>query len=251
MPAGGFVGARGTDEDAFAAGDEALRVVGGSAADHADRERLGDVLGDREQLRHRLERLAEIILVQTGDDDALALIREHRGDGGQLGIEELPFVDADDFGIRLHFLEQLARAGDVFRLDLHGAVRGDVIDAVAVVDARLEDLDLALGDLRAAQPADQLLALAAEHAAGDHFDPAGAGPVSDLHQSFFWYSPSSVPTRIPSPTLTCAGTFTTRPVSSVAGFTCALAVARLMPGVVSTTLRSTVIGSSIPTGSSP
>ena len=37
---------------------------------------------------------------------------------------------------------------------------------------RLEDLDLLPGDLRAPQPADQLFALAAEHAAGDDFDPA-------------------------------------------------------------------------------
>ena len=41
----------------------------------------------------------------------------------------------------------------------------------------------------------------------------------------------------------------TRPVSSVAGFTWALAVARLMPGTVSLTIRSTVEGSSMPTGS--
>jgi hypothetical protein len=39
----------------------------------------------------------------------------------------------------------------------------------------LEDLHLLPGDLRAPQPADQLLALAAEHAAGDDFDPAGPG----------------------------------------------------------------------------
>ncbi len=39
--------------------------------------------------------------------------------------------------------------------------------------------------------------------------------------------------------LTNGGTCTTRPVSSFAGLTCALAVARLMPGTVSTTFRST------------
>ena len=45
---------------------------------------------------------------------------------------------------------------------------------VAIVDPRLEDLDLALRDLRAAQAADQLLALAAEHAAGNDLDPPAA-----------------------------------------------------------------------------
>jgi hypothetical protein len=50
-------------------------------------------------------------------------------------------------------------------------------------------------------------------------------------------------TRIMSPVLTNGGTLTTRPVSSVAGLTCALAVAPLMPGAVSVTFRSTVTGS--------
>src|SRR5919201_6908953 len=69
--------------------------------------------------------------------------------------------------------------------------------------------------------------------------------------TFFRYSPVSVFTRTMSPVLTNGGTCTTRPVSSVAGFTCALAVAPLIPGTVSCTFRSTVGGSSMPTGSAP
>ena len=42
--------------------------------------------------------------------------------------------------------------------------------------------------------------------------------------------PVSVLTRTLSPSLTNGGTWMTRPVSSVAGLTCALAVAPLMPG---------------------
>src|SRR6188472_2240768 len=49
-----------------AAGDEPLRMVRGIAAHHADRQGLGDVLGDREQLRHRLEGTAQVILIETG-----------------------------------------------------------------------------------------------------------------------------------------------------------------------------------------
>jgi hypothetical protein len=49
-----------------------------------------DVFGDREQLRHRLERLAQIILIQPGDDDALAASRETDADGRQIGVEKLP-----------------------------------------------------------------------------------------------------------------------------------------------------------------
>jgi hypothetical protein len=50
---------------------------------------------------------------------------------------------------------------------------------VAVVDPRLEDHDALPGDLRAAQPADHLLALAAEHRPADHLEPAAAGVVPD------------------------------------------------------------------------
>jgi len=44
-------------------------------------------------LRHRVERLAEIILVEPGDDDALAAVGELVGDRRQVLVEELPFID--------------------------------------------------------------------------------------------------------------------------------------------------------------
>src|SRR4051794_11145980 len=64
-----------------------------------------------------------------------------------------------------------------------------------------------------------------------------------------WYSPVSVLTRTLSPSLTNGGTWMTRPVSSVAGLIWLLAVAPLIPGAVVLTIRSTVGGSSMPTGS--
>src|SRR6185312_8386887 len=42
---------------------------------------------------------------------------------------------------------------------------------------RLEDLDLALGNLRTAEPPDEFFTLPAEHAAGDDFDPPGVRPM--------------------------------------------------------------------------
>jgi len=81
-------------------------------------------------------------------------------------------VDPDDLGVLSHGRDQLVGIPDVLGLDPHVAVRDDVILAVAIVDERFEDLDLLAGDLRAAQAADELLALAAEHAARDDFDPA-------------------------------------------------------------------------------
>src|SRR6266545_1238878 len=171
-PAPRLVGAFRTNQYAIADGDEPLRMVGRVAAHHADRQRLGDVFGDRQQLRHRLEGLPEIILVEAGDDDALALVGDRIDHHGQLGVEELPFVDAYDLGVGLDELEQLARAFHRDRRNPHVAVRDDVVTVVAGVDPRLENLDLLPRDLGAAEAADQLLALAAEHAADDDFDPA-------------------------------------------------------------------------------
>ena len=171
VPAARLVEAGRADQHAIAAEHEALRVVRRIAADDADGQRLGDVFGDRQQLRHRLERTAQVVLIEPGDDDALAAVRQRVARRRQVRVEELPFVDADDFGVLGHLLHQLVRVAHVLRGDPHVAVRHDVILAEPVVDERLEDLDLLAGDLGPPQPADQLLALAAEHAAGDDFNP--------------------------------------------------------------------------------
>src|SRR5438045_1537616 len=133
MPAARLVRPLRADEDPFAAGDQTLRVVRRRAADHANRERLRDVFRDGEQLRHWLERLAEIVLIEARDDHALALIRQSRADSRQLGIEELSLVDAHHFSVRGDAIEQLARRGDALGLNLHRAMRDDVVPAVAVV----------------------------------------------------------------------------------------------------------------------
>src|SRR5581483_208821 len=90
---------------------------------------------------------------------------------------KLPFVDPDDVGVVVHLPDEFVGVPHVDRGDPHVAVRHDVVFAVAVVDERFEDLDLLPGDLRAAQPPDELFALAAEHAAGDDFNPAAVAPA--------------------------------------------------------------------------
>ena len=61
--------------------------------------------------------------------------------------------------------------------------------AEAIVENRLEDLHFLTCDLSAAQSADELLALPAEHAPGDHFDPPSPklfpDDVHDLHCLLF------------------------------------------------------------------
>src|SRR5689334_17202401 len=61
------------------------------------------------------------------------------------------------------------------------------------------------------------------------------------------YAPSAVSTRIFSPSLMKGGTCTTSPVSVLAGLVTLEAVADFNPGSVSTTVSSTVCGSSMPT----
>ena len=117
-----LVGALRANQDALAARDQPLCVIGGGAAHHADRQRLGDVLGDRQELRHRLERLAEIVLIEPGHDHALALIREGAADRRQLRVEELPLVDADHLRLRMHASPAapatMATVSDAMRMSL-------------------------------------------------------------------------------------------------------------------------------------
>src|SRR5207253_10398710 len=67
-----LVHAGGADRDALFGFENALRVVRGLAALDANRVGFGDVFGDSEQLRHRLPRLAGVVLIQSGDDHAHA-----------------------------------------------------------------------------------------------------------------------------------------------------------------------------------
>src|SRR5687767_693121 len=94
--AAGLVGVGGADDDAALDLGDALRVVGGLAAADADGVRLGDVLGDGEELRHRLEGAARVVLIEPGDDDAHSARGERVGDAHEFEVEELPLVNADD-----------------------------------------------------------------------------------------------------------------------------------------------------------
>ena len=107
------------------------------------------------------------------DDDARSALDEHVDDEHDPRREELHLVDPDH-------VVGLGEARDVLRprhrdgAHLRACVADDVADVVAVVDARLHDQRALAGDLGAAQPADQLLALAAEHRAADDLEPAAA-----------------------------------------------------------------------------
>src|SRR4029077_3900098 len=169
---------RGTVPEGGLAVDEALVAAGRTAAGHADGLELVDDLGDREERGHGAERQAAEIHVDAGQHDAHTLIRERVRDGDDAIVQELHFVDRDDFGARTNRAHH--RLGGVHRLGLDRAavVSADRVEArVARVEVGLEDLDVFPGDHRAPHPAHELLAFAGEHHAGDDFDPAGACAV--------------------------------------------------------------------------
>jgi hypothetical protein len=119
------------------------------------------------------ERKAPEVLVEPGRDDAGAAVRERerRVDDGL--VEELHLVDAD------HVEAVCTRedVGDAVHRDgahAHAGMAHDVGSVVAVVDPRLEDDHALTCDLGPAQPADHLLALAAEHGAANDLQPAAS-----------------------------------------------------------------------------
>ena len=68
----GFIFIARTDLDTGIGLDRSLRVIGRPSTFYADRVGFCDKFRDRQELRHRLERLARVILIQTGDDHTLA-----------------------------------------------------------------------------------------------------------------------------------------------------------------------------------
>src|SRR5438270_8089436 len=155
-----LVAVRSADDDLALDLHDALRVVGGLAAADADGVRLGDVLGDGEELRHRLEGLARVVLVESGDDDTKATLRERVGDRDEFVVEELPLVNADDLRVRLDLREYLSRRARDARFVAHLGVRDDVVARVAHINFGLEDLHLQARDPGAAQAAYEFLRLA-------------------------------------------------------------------------------------------
>src|SRR5436190_1229061 len=72
-----------------------------------------------------------------------------------------------------------ATRGRRSRRDAHFAVRHNRVVGITGVERRLEDLHPLARNLSAAKAADQLLALAAEHAADDDFNPALVGLLTN------------------------------------------------------------------------
>jgi len=95
--AAGFVHAGGAYDDELLRLAEALGVDGGLAADHADGRKLGDFVGEGHEGGDGAEGFVVEGGVEAGHEDSLAEGDELEREWDDGGVEELDFVDADDF----------------------------------------------------------------------------------------------------------------------------------------------------------
>src|SRR6185503_799898 len=96
-------------------------------------------------------------------------------------VEELHFIDAEHSYPERNLGSQFFGVDDGIRIQPAIVARDDPLHIEAIVDHRLEDLRSLAGDLGAPDAADQLFALAAEHAAGYYFDPSASWVESVIH----------------------------------------------------------------------
>ena len=174
------------EEDEVLALAEAVRVVRERAAADADRVDLLDVLGDGHQARHRAEGDTEVVGVEARHDDAHAAVGEGLADFDEGVVEELRFVDADDLHLRADLVEDLLGGRDGGGGDFMEIVRDYFDVGVALVNDGFEDGDLLVGELGAAEAADEFFGLAGEHRAADDLDAPGFSMILGKHCLHLW-----------------------------------------------------------------
>ena len=154
---------------------------GGGAADHADGGEFGDLVGEGHEVGDGAEGLVGEGGVEAGEDDALAEVNEFQGEMGEVVVEELDFVEADDVdlvdavGVEELGLKPVGCGGYDGGVVGVGAVAGDGGAVVAEVDVGLEAGYALTGDAGALEAADEFFGFAGEHGAGDDFDATGDG----------------------------------------------------------------------------
>src|SRR5262249_43944862 len=122
-------------------------------------------------------------------------------DEHDLGREELDLVDADDV-VALDEARDLGGVVDGDGAHAGAGMADHVGDVGPVVEPRLDDQRPLSGDLRAAQAADQLLALTAEHRTADDLEPAATVREEPDHAT----DPNGPVRRTPSSVRTRVGT---------------------------------------------
>ena len=152
--------------------------MGGPSGAGADGVQFGDVLRVGQQEGHGAKGAAEVVEVQSGDDDPNARIGQPVADVHDGRVEELDFIDADDGGgLRRakHGRLELVGGGHCDGLLTTGIVAHHIGGVVAVVLDGLEQEHVLLGKDGAADAAEQFFGLAGEHGARDDLEGAADG----------------------------------------------------------------------------
>src|SRR5437762_11249988 len=113
---------------------------------------------------------AQVISIEPGDDDAFAHVGEANYAVNNFVAEKLRFINADHFGADVEATFQVGSITHALRSNADVAMGDDVVLGVALVNPWLKDLYPLARDFGAAKPANQFLALAAEHRPADHFN---------------------------------------------------------------------------------
>src|SRR5580658_10586891 len=122
------------------------------SAANANSQQLGDFFRDGQQARHGLEGASHKIRVEAGDNHSLAEIGHFGANIEQAFAEKLAFVDADNFGARLHFFKNIFGGANQIGSKLESRVRDDPASRVALIDDGLENLHALPRDFSPPQP---------------------------------------------------------------------------------------------------
>ena len=167
--AAGFVHLRSPDNDygVVVAGrfaiHEALGPARRPAADHADGMQLVQHVGFGHQDGHRAEGFAAEIGIEAGDNYLNTALSQFLGEGDDVGVEELGFVNSHDCRCGVQLGQERAGMWDWPGRVLAAGVGSDLFECVTVVNDRLEDLHFLTRDSGPPQSADQFIRLPAEH----------------------------------------------------------------------------------------
>ncbi len=108
-PAAGLVYVTGSYHHALFALDQALRAVCRIATTHTDGQCFCDVFSDGQQLGHRIERAAKIILIQPCNDHTLSHVSQAIAYRDNLLVEELSLIDSDDLSPHIEIVHDFVR----------------------------------------------------------------------------------------------------------------------------------------------
>jgi hypothetical protein len=158
--ASGFIESSSADDDELLAVAETLSVDGGSSANHANGEELGDFVGQGHKDGDGAEGLVGEGGIEAGEDDALAEVNEFHGEVGDAGVEKLDLVKANDVDVmdaagceELGF-EAFGGWCNYRCIMGLGAMTGDGGAVIAEVDVGLEAGDALAGDAGSLKAAD-------------------------------------------------------------------------------------------------